>query len=45
MTSFRHVTRINVSLWGHRVGTIIENTSRPNKCTTDHCGGRIRCRQ
>lgn len=28
MTSFRHVTRINVSLWGIRVGTIIETSMR-----------------
>lgn len=24
MTNFSHVSRINVSLWGHRVGTIVE---------------------
>ena len=28
MTAFRHVTRINVSLWGERVGTIVESPQR-----------------
>lgn len=28
MTSFKHVSRINVSLWGERVGTIVESPSR-----------------
>ena len=28
MTVFRHVTRINVSLWGERVGTIVESPQR-----------------
>ena len=28
MTGFRHVTRINVSLWGERVGTIVESPQR-----------------
>lgn len=28
MTVFKHVTRINVSLWGERVGTIVEAPQR-----------------
>lgn len=28
MTVFRHVTRLNVSLWGQRVGTIVESPQR-----------------
>ncbi len=28
MTVFKHVTRINVSLWGERVGTIVESPQR-----------------
>ncbi len=28
MTAFRHVVRINVSLWGERVGTIVESPRR-----------------
>lgn len=28
MMSFKHVSRINVSLWGERVGTIVESPSR-----------------
>lgn len=28
MTPFRHVSRINVSLWGHRVGTLVEAPQR-----------------
>ena len=28
MTTFKHVSRINVSLWGERVGTIVEAPQR-----------------
>lgn len=28
MTTFRHVSRVNVSLWGDRVGTIVESPRR-----------------
>lgn len=28
MTTFKHVTRINVSLWGERVGTLVESPQR-----------------
>ena len=28
MMTFRHVSRINVSLWGARVGTIVESPQR-----------------
>lgn len=28
MTAFRHVSRINVSLWGKRVGTLVETLQR-----------------
>ena len=28
MMAFKHVSRINVSLWGERVGTIVESPRR-----------------